>query len=383
MQKLLFVCNDFIGNTMSGPGIRYWEMARALEQKGHQTAIVSRYLEKDFSRSGITFIGKASFTNLVTWIRRSDCIIQPGSPLAVILSILSGKKLIFDLYDPVIFEFLERTPLTLCRRVRKKVMLFLWKIRQRMILRFGDEFLVATEKQGAFLLGQLTLLGYTKKLNAVIVLPFGLPDAQPIKKQNVLRGNKIKETDFLLVWGGGIWDWFDPFILLEALSKVKEQRTDIKVYFPGLRPPSPDSLKLAVIDSFMDELRKRDLLDSTVYINSEWTSYDSRADYLLEADAGISLHRDSLETRFAFRTRILDYLWAGLPVIASRGDSWSDLIEKKELGITVRPGDADAVADAIIRMADDKAYRTRCREHAVEAATEYRWNELVNRLKLL
>jgi len=200
MQKILFVCNDFIGTTMAGPGIRYWEMAHALQRKGHQTAVVSRYLETGFSCSDITYLGKASINNLTSWLLRSDYVVQPGNPLSFILSVLFAKKIIFDLYDPVIFEFLERKPLTFFDVIYTKVMLLLWRVRQRMILRFGNAFLVANEKQRDFLTGQLTLMGYTKKLDSVTVLPFGLPDELPIKDQAVLRGKSIKETDFLLVW---------------------------------------------------------------------------------------------------------------------------------------------------------------------------------------
>jgi glycosyltransferase involved in cell wall biosynthesis len=382
MQKLLFVCNDFIGNVMAGPGIRYWELAHALERKGFKIAVLARQLERNFSKSGITYLGRSSLKNLITWIRWSDCIIQPGSPLSIIFPILFRKKMYFDQYDPVIFEFLERIPPTLSGKLHKSFMLFLWKVRQRMILRFGCRFLVANEKQKDFLIGQLAVLGYRDKLSLVTVLPFGLPDAKPIRKRPVLRGSKIKADDFLLVWGGGIWDWFDPFTLLHALSKIRSQREDIKVYFPGINPPSPDSRKLAVVDEFLSEARRLGLLDNTVFVNREWTPYEERGNYLVEADAGVSLHRDSLETRFAFRTRMLDYLWAGLPMIASKGDSWADLIERRGMGITVRPGDVDAVADAILRMADDKQLRTTCCERARAVATEYRWDELANRLSL-
>lgn len=382
MQKLLFVCNDVIGATMAGPGIRCWEMAQALERKGHQAVVLARRLERNFSQRGITHIDRASIINLIIWIGRADSVIQPGSLFAILISILFRKKLIFDQYDPVIFEFLELKPLTFAGRLQKEVMLFLWKVRQRMILRFGHGFLVANEKQKDFLIGQLAILGYKHKLGSVIVLPFGLSNKQPLKKRVVVKGTKIKETDFLLVWGGGIWDWFDPFTLLRALSKLKSRRGDIKAYFPGINPPNPDSRKVSVVDAFLAEARTLGLLDSTVFVNTEWTPYEDRADYLLEADAGISLHRDSMETRFAFRTRILDYLWAGLPIIASTGDCWADLVEKKELGLTVPPEAVDALVSAILNMAEDSAMRKRCREHVQLVANEYSWDNLVDRVLL-
>jgi glycosyltransferase involved in cell wall biosynthesis len=379
-RKFLFICNDHIGQAMAGPGIRYWEMAHALEQKGHKSVILSRHVEKGFFGGGLTFTGRAALVHLVTWISWSDFVILPGSPFAIIISILLRKRIIFDQYDPVIFEFFEHEPSTVAGKMRKWAMLLLWKIRQRLILRFGHGFLVANEKQKDFLIGQLALMENGHKLDSVAVLPFGLPDKEPQKKRSVLRGTKIKETDFLLIWGGGIWGWFDPFTLLRALSKIRSHRDDIKVYFPGIKPPNPDSRKLAIADSFLSEARSLGLLDTVVFVNREWTPYEDRADYLLEADAGISLHRDSMEMRFAFRTRILDYVWAGLPIISSTGDSWADLVEKRGLGLTVPPEAVDALVSAILTLAQDDALRQRCRKQVRLIANEYGWNKLVDRL---
>jgi glycosyltransferase involved in cell wall biosynthesis len=367
---------------MAGPGIRNWEMARAFERKGHSVAILSRYLEKDFLVDGAIFVGNASFFNLIRWTWRSDYVVQTGRPLSILLSSLFRKKSIFDQYDPVIFEFLERKPVGFADRLLLRTMLFMWKIRQRLILRFGERFLVANEKQKDLLIGQMTILGLLDKLTAISILPFGLSKAKPYKNHTVIRGSKIKETDFLLVWGGGIWDWFDPFTLLDALSKLAGQREDIKVYFPGMNPPSPDSRKLAITDAFIKKAGALGLLDTVVFVKSSWTAYAERADYLLEADAGISLHRDSLETRFAFRTRMLDYLWAGLPIIATKGDSWADIIEQKGLGITVDPEDADGVANAIVKIAGDHQFRNSCKEHIRTLAADYEWDKLAENLIL-
>lgn len=377
-KRLLFVCNDYIGKNMAGPGIRYLEMAHSLTEIGYEVAILSRYIQKDFSDNNLIFLGKTSFINLLKWINWSDVIIQVGRPVAMFLSAILRKKTLFDQYDPVVFEILEDKGIA----PQKKVILkLLWLIRQRLILRFGKGFIVANERQKDLLIGQLSILGYIKKLHDINIIPFGLPDAEPVKTCTVLRGHKIKDSDFLLIWGGGIWGWFDPFTLLRAMSRIKKQRDDIKIYFPGITPPNPDSRKIAIIERFINEAKELGLLDTCVFVNRDWTPYEERVNYLLEADAGISLHNDNLETRFAFRTRILDYIWAGLPIITSKGDSWADIIENKGLGITVPCGDDASLTDAIIKMADDATFRMHCSKHIKVVANEYRWSKIVERLQ--
>jgi hypothetical protein len=86
------------------------------------------------------------------------------------------------------------------------------------------------------------------------------------------------------------------------------------------------------------------LLGTTVFFG-DWVPYADWPNVLLESDAALTLHpRDTLEARLAFRTRVLDYLWAGLPTVASRGDVLAELIEANGLGAVVPPEDPSAVA---------------------------------------
>jgi len=69
--------------------------------------------------------------------------------------------------------------------------------------------------------------------------------------------------------------------------------------------------------------------------------------YLLDADLGVSTHFEHVETAFSFRTRILDYLWAGLPIVATDGDTFAGLIREHRLGAVVPPENVEALAEAI------------------------------------
>ena len=80
--------------------------------------------------------------------------------------------------------------------------------------------------------------------------------------------------------------------------------------------------------------------------------YAERAAYLLEADLGISCHHPHIETRFAYRTRLLDCIWAGLPMLVTGGDVLADLVAGEDLGATVPPDDPAAIAAALRTMLD-------------------------------
>jgi hypothetical protein len=115
------------------------------------------------------------------------------------------------------------------------------------------------------------------------------------------------------------------------------------------------------------------LTNTTVFFN-DWVPYTERGNYLLEADVGTSLHRDHLETRFSFRTRFLDYLWARLPIIATRGDVMSQLVEQEHLGWVIDAGDVPRLADAILQMADTPHLRDSFQPRFETVAAAYRWD---------
>ena len=94
------------------------------------------------------------------------------------------------------------------------------------------------------------------------------------------------------------------------------------------------------------------LINNTVFFG-DWVAYERWPDVLLESDIALSLHEDTLEARLAFRSRMLEYIWAGLPMIATTGDATSDLMTQHDLGIVVGYGDVAGVAEAILNLLDE------------------------------
>jgi glycosyltransferase involved in cell wall biosynthesis len=91
-------------------------------------------------------------------------------------------------------------------------------------------------------------------------------------------------------------------------------------------------------------------LDRSVFFHDGWVPYAERADWLLDAGCALSTHADTLESRFAFRTRLLDCFWAGLPIVATAGDDLAARTAAEGLGEVVSPGDVAGTADAIERV---------------------------------
>src|SRR6266508_5517587 len=139
------------------------------------------------------------------------------------------------------------------------------------------------------------------------------------------------------LWAGGIANWFDPLTPIRAMAEIAGSRADVKLVFLSLSPPRGAPTAMAV--QAVELAESLGLLGRNVFFNEHWVPYTERHRYLVAADIGISAHFQGLESRYAFRTRLLDHFWAGLPTITSSGDVLGELVRDRALGVVVEPGD--------------------------------------------
>ncbi len=389
--RVLIISSDPLRPELAGTGIRAVEMARVLSQ--HCQVVVAAYDQADYPIEGVQMLAfnydePEVIEHLVASV---DVVILQGFIVTSFPFLTTTKKIVVvDLYDPFPLGNLEFF------RVRALEGAHMQHSIDQMVLRYllglGDFFLCASEEQRNFWLGALTMAGRLspeaykddRSLRRLIDLaPFGLSDTSPEHTRQVLKGvvPGIGNDDTVLLWGGGIWEWFDPLTLLHAMAQIREQRPDIKLFFLGRGHPNtrdvPEMLMYDRTVALADELG---LTNTIVFFNTEWVPYRERANYLLEADIGVSMHFDSTETTFAFRTRVLDYLWAGLPMIVSAGDTLSKLVAERELGCVVPTEDVDAVADAILKLAADSERRSRRAAAMAQVREQFTWERALQPL---
>jgi hypothetical protein len=111
-----------------------------------------------------------------------------------------------------------------------------------------------------------------------------------------------------------------------------------------------------------------------VHFHHDWVAHGERDLWLSSAVIGVSAHRRHLETEFSFRTRIVDYLWCGLPVVTTEGDELGDLVVARGAGRSVPEGDDEAFAVAMAALLDDPVLHGRARTAALGTAREYSWD---------
>jgi glycosyltransferase involved in cell wall biosynthesis len=377
--RVLVITPDPVGPRMSGPAIRAWELARQLA--AHCTVPLACKFAAE--REGEGFAVTSYPGRLSALVAEHDVLVAQGATLYHHPELMeAGKYLVVDLYAPLGFESYpnfgsQGSFADAAYGVHQEIM------DGQMLA--GDFFLCASERQRDMWLGRFCGLKRLRpamfeldpsfeKLLALV--PFGVADRPPTPGAPVMRGvlPGVTDTDTLLLWGGGIWDWFDPLTLIRAVAGLG--RADVKLVFMGLSHPNPDIAPMAMASRAVALAEELGVKDRLVFFNHGWVDYDERARYLLEADAGVSVHFDSVETRFSYRTRVLDYLWAGLPVLTTRGDAMAELVAREGLGEVLDYQDVAGWQAAIARLAPDPARRAR----VLAVAERLRWSEVAKPL---
>lgn len=342
---------------MAGPSIRYVALAKVLGREFEVHLVTpqgSQPLDGHFS---LDFYGPTDEAKMRAWAEAADVLFFPGDVLLSFpwLSELA-KPIVIDGYDPHTAEVLF---LTRERPMEERVGIHLH--RQRLLTQqclVGDFFVCAGEVQRTWWLGLLEMTGrinpYTfgedptlRKL--VDCVPYGLP-AEPLPPiPTDFRPFGIAQKDPVLLWGGGLWDWLDPLTAIQALPRVLKHIPNVRLLFPGTRHPTPSVPTMRMTEQARELARSLGLQNSHVFFG-DWISRDMWPYYLQRAQVGLSLHPNSYETHLAFRSRILEYIWAGLPMIVTAGDETALLVHRYGLGRVVPAQDPTSVAEAIVGL---------------------------------
>jgi glycosyltransferase involved in cell wall biosynthesis len=377
--SVLVLTADKVGERMAGPAIRAVELSRVLAASHPVTLASTHPVElTDTPFATATFSERLDLEPLVD---RAEVVIAMSALLDRHDWIANHDvTVVADAYDPAVFEVLawfSSAPLA------EQDARFLDSLSQMVEpLRYADVVLCASERQRHLIIGMLTALG---RLNPrtygsdpaferlVSVVPFGLPAVPPSASSQPLRGSEgpFEADDTVLLWGGGIYEWLDPLTLVEAVALTPDPT--VKAFFAGGSHPTPEVPDMPLAERVRERAGELGLLGDRVVFADGWIPYEQRADVLLDASIGVSLHRRTIETTFSFRTRLLDYLWAALPVLVADGDSFADLVRDRGLGLVTVPGDAGSVAAAIDQLRDPQM-ADRCRTALRETAVEFQWS---------
>lgn len=320
----------------------------------------------------------------------NDIIICHEYPAAALVA-LPWKTLVLDYYTIFYIEWMENSRDDLSNGPARRAA-WMSGARRRIgaQLLFADFLTCANERQRDYYIGAMIGLGLIdpqaydrdpamKRMFAIA--PHGVRgDALTANETRVIKGvyAGISENDNLIIWNGGILQWYDPATLLHALAQIKRKRDDVKLVFVGGAYPGLGGMGLGRrFQETVELARELGLYNNTVFFELAWVPYDKVKDYMLEADLAVCTYFDNMETHFSLRTRFVDVFWAELPLICTQGDVFADMVRERGLGLTVPEGDAPALAAAIERIIDDRDFAAETRGNIRRVNQELSWEQML------
>jgi glycosyltransferase involved in cell wall biosynthesis len=382
-RRILVVTADRLGHSQAGPAIRAAAIADALHPH-HDVTLASLQPGDGLERPYPVHVATDG-EPLDRLAHSAEIVVGQGWVFGGRPALTAPDKVVVaDIYGPIHLEQLEQgfeagTDDGRRRAINGAVTVLNDQLRR------ADFFLCASDRQRDFWLGQLAALG---RINArtydadptlrslIDVAPFGLSAEPPAHHKPTVRGvvPGIGAEDLLLLWGGGVYNWFDPLTLLHAVHRLRDSHPHVRLYFMGIQHPNREIATMRMAYDTMALSDELGLTGTHAFFNEGWVEYDDRQNYLLDADIGVSTHLDHVETAFSFRTRILDYLWAGLPIVTTQGDVLADLVAAEDLGATVPSEDVDALVAALGHLADAAPRRAACAKRSAAVAQRYTWD---------
>ena len=386
-KKVLILCHDTIGAKMAGPGIRYKNIARVLEKHVDVTLAVQNRVGGEVE-PGLAVVNPDNDDYKQIFDNHDVIFAQWLSQEMLMYAKEKAKAVVIDLYAPVPIEYLASLEFSADKLGPEQDLEF------RNILDMynnyfdkADLFTCSNERQKDFWIGYLTAngrllptnFGKDNILSKLVLCPMGVESAPPAPKVLRLRESlALDQKDFILLWTGGIWDWFDAKLIVEAMSLIGDP--SIKLVFMGTKHPNSNIGEMKESKAARSLSDKLKLTGKSVYFLDGWVPYDERDAFLLDADASVYADKESLETRFSHRTRVLDHFWSLLPTICSRGDYLSSVIEQKGLGVVVPERDAKSFSEAIIRFKGDDRLRKRVAENLSKERSTFTWEATLHPL---
>jgi glycosyltransferase involved in cell wall biosynthesis len=370
--RIALLSSEPIRPRMAGIGIRYLELGRRLAGEGVAVTLLSPATPEESAALLPAGVEARLYARdrLPALVAGCAAAVAQGQLANDLLLAAPDLPAAIDLYDPWLVEhFAYRESLGLDPYRNDHATWLLQMAR-------GDFFLCSSEEQRTFYLGFLTALGRVNPelaasdpdLRTLIdVVPFGVADELPPHRPYLppRAGAAAGERRLLF---GGLYDWYDPWTLLDALALLDRPHW-VLLLIHNPNPGTPQRLFAEV------ERRCRQLGWWGSRVRAlDWVPAERRHDLLRDVDVLVAPHRETLETRLALRTRFLDALAAGCPVVTSEGGAMSRLLREHGAGWVVPAGDPGALARALDQALAGPAD---WRRGAVELLRAFRWERAI------
>ena len=372
IERIAVLAPEPIRARMAGMGIRALELARALAEEFDVRLIVPNDVGEAREVAGAVRVVRADNGALREAAEGVQAGVVSGHAANWWFHQLPDLPVAADLYDPFPIENLHYA-----RQLGQDTAQHDHQTLELALAR-ADYFLCASHEQRLFYAGALFSCGRIGAANfpedsaltgLIGVVPFGVP-------AEAARGDRASGRSAVGVAGegplvlfGGIYDWYDPELLLSAWSEILRGQPDAHLLF--FENPNPETTPPGVFERARERARRIDSTGRSIHF-SPWLPYAARADLYAASDFLVSISSEGLETELSYRTRLVDAAWGGVPSVTVGGGSLARELVAAGAAFD-SPRSTQELAARVAALLADAALRGRAGEAARRFASERNW----------
>ena len=214
---------------------------------------------------------------------------------------------------------------------------------QNSLLSRGDFFSAPSKRQSYSIMGELYLLGRMDADSRHTIPVCAIPNyamSAPLS-----TGSSEGSSEFSIISTGSFNSWFDGITLFDALEYAMRKNINITFTATGGAVPFAEEQYKA----FLKRLSDSDFKDR--FRIEGWVSRDRLEQIQMTASAAVYTDIPCGETLLGARTRVLDWISRGIPVVCTMGAEISETIAASGMGIAVPQKSPEALGNAFLKLA--------------------------------
>lgn len=357
-------------------GARTWQFARALSDAGCRVQLALRRIPGAYAdepqrprsyRVGDLEVTDAPWEMFVDrrWLRRTAREVNPDIVVGACLHgsydacrMASEQPVWADLFgDPM-----AEAQAVALRSGSNRPLFRRWRM-LRTVLRRADRLSTVSDRQRLATLGELAAVGRLNRETAgeelVRTISFGLEQDPPRSGERVVRGRLVQDDDIVVLWSGSYNVWTDPGTLFEGVDRAMRDEPRLHFVSTGGEVAGYDARTYRQFADLVATSPRRDRFHLL-----GWISRERAASVLYEADIGVVVERRLHEGELGTKTRIVEWMAAGLPILATDVSELPSYLAAVGAAVTVPPADPAALARAMLQLARDPERLDRTRRAA-------------------
>ena len=375
-------------SAVEGTGLRSWGLASALAKAVPESvvtlAIPGWYdlpmMPAEFEGVRIARWGRETLAEMIAEhdvVVASYCL----GDYSVLISdaLLEHQVLVWDAYVPIHIEVCARRSVNRASEfVAYEKDRPIWEV----CLKRGDYFLCATEAQQSYYTGVLAAIGRINPISydddPFLIVPYGVHETEAVLGRRPCSELIPAPGAWKLLWFGGVYPWFDIGCLLEAV-KVLSKKHAVGLVIVGAKNPYVDHPDFKKSYERMKKMIEDPAIAPFVHL-VDWVPFHERGNWYLDADLICFANQPGMENLFAWRTRVVDYLWTRTPLATNGGDPLGEEMIAAGAAVRIDATNPEVLADTLAATLDNAKKLAAMRQAADAIREKYLWKNAIRPL---